>query len=206
MRRPVLTVDFEACNGQGTWMSYCCAVAHYPERIILCEVRATVKRPAQSYDDVRRDFWFNKHRAAYDALQAYVSEVKSAELQLVQFVQRAHQDHPFLQVVSDNPAFDLHLLNDMLMRHGYPTSNFRMNGKWCAPICTRSFIKCYRLLQGGAELPPAPVSQSAFSVDAVVGIPHTPWFDVRKILSDYFNCCDAIAAARKAVPHKLQNS
>lgn len=192
-QRYFLCVDFEACDAKGAWIAVAAGIFSYPSRCVVDMFMRAVRRPTYEYDQKRRVFWFVEHRAAHDWLMEIAlapEEIPTVERELAKFVREAHRRFPGLEVLSDNPAYDLRMLDNIMQRHDQPPVTERHDGSWARPTCTISFAHAAQMLLGRDWSAPTGTPRAE--------PPHTPWRDVQDIVDAHFRVLDRIAAKRSS--------
>lgn len=205
----VLVVDFEAYRvDDRSWMAFAAAICAYPKGFIMESITRILKIPIEQYDEPRKQFWTGQAKESHEYLIAHGSDPSCAEqyeLELVKFVRDAHRKYPTLQIISDNPSFDICLLDNILLKHKQPASCYRANGTWTHTICTYSFQVAlqdayhtknlhmvHRRFYGYNRL----VLRQVDNISADESIAHTPYHDIMRVASNYFIALDLSRRSR----------
>jgi len=199
---PAMVVDFEASDQHGRYIMSCAvAVFEFPSGKCLrsLEVRRTYER--FHFDSRTKAFWDGNSKALAYMLSAVPDPMFSAKL--ATFVDQAHRDFPNVQILSDNPAFDISLINTILQSQMQARVEFRYTHANGTPVEDRSMGRFTKVIDSSTyrkavgmyvELddPPAPkFPQELLDAGACA---HTPLYDCYVIANNYF---DAIRQARK---------
>lgn len=207
-----LCVDFESCDGNGTWIAGAAGVfqegSHGTPSRLVEAAEFYMHRPLSQYDDKRRQFWLEMNASAH----AYIEHraggdhtddvVQAKERAFCVFLRSAHDRYPSLKVVSDNPQFDLSVCNTMLRKHGFADVNVRSNGAWLHPICTFSYALAAQQLTPHDWWRPAAKSHCALFQRAQSYPSHTPLHDICMIMSNYFYA--RLVVETRAAAHRQQ--
>jgi hypothetical protein len=188
-----ITVDFECVNQHGGWCAFGILVARYPCGEVLHSSEVFCHRSSTEYDLETTKFW-KQHTDAFQYIkEGWVpqrSEVESEKL-LIKHVQGVFLDYGDAYFVSDNPQFDIRLLDNILQKHGHPTVAKRIEGRYLPTLCTRSFkLGVFALNHRSNTHKP---KMGARSVDAKLGPFHTPIADCMRIISQHFALKDLIS-------------
>ena len=198
MTTTVLAVDFEACDSAGTWIAFAAGVFSYPDGTAVERLVRIVKRPMEVYDYQRKAFWLNRHPKAHEWLQERAQAIETAEAaetELAQFVREAHRRYPQLQVISDNPTFDLRLLDNILCSRGLPPCSIRADMSWTHAICTYSHAISAQQWIGTRNLDAMHRSMFGGTSNRTVSDKdplHTPWKDLITMVNNYFMVQDIL--------------
>ena len=137
-----VSIDCEKLNSD-CWWALAMLVVEYQTGVILgyidcyasCETDTIVRHPG------REDFW-NRHKMAlaYNHAKSEGHDRKEEECLLVDFVARLRASFPDFYLVSDNPVFDVGVLNMILSAHNVPPVGYRnKSNPFRQSICTWSF-------------------------------------------------------------------
>lgn len=194
----VFTVDFEACDGYGLWIAYAAGVFSYPSGRCIESLVRYIKRPLSAYDDARKEFWLVNHKTAHDWICTHgedISHEEKYERELVQFIREAHRRYPHMRVISDNPSYDLRILDNLCQKYKAPPCTQRHDGKWHHPICTYTYALVVQLWLGTRNtdllynMSAAKHQRTTRQSDSCEP-PHTPWTDVQQLVYKYFRILD----------------
>lgn len=202
MTLTILTLDFETSDQHGRYlMAFAAAVFEYPSG--KCVRSLEVRRVCDmfQYDTRTKAFW-NDNTEALVYMMSVVPDVMFAS-KLASFVDQVHRDFPNVQIVSDNPAFDISLVNMILqvqlqarIEFRYATHNGtqvpdRSMGRFTKVIDTSTYRKTVGMFVTLEEAPSPTFPQELLNAGAC---PHTPLYDCHVIANDYF---DTIRQARR---------
>lgn len=211
--RVYLCIDFEAINQQGDWWAYGCMLAHYHNGAILESIESYCDRSPEEFDAATREFW-DTHPEARDRIKqkAVGLDRETEEKRLCDFIQSVFSQQSSVHVVTDNPQFDLRLLDNLLVKHGFPVIAMRA-GCYVHSVCSVSYR--HGALSGiGKETwdrVSGLVKDSAYyrPVARYQGLHHCPLFDCARILASHFNTMDIIYLYRQnppSVSHKWKSN
>lgn len=196
----VVTVDFETISPTETWFAYCVMLSKYPEGTILqCELGAY--RPFG--ENPPNKFW-RKNQTSYQYILKHMvncdngkKNIDDHEKNLCQTINTILQKYPHCTIISDNPSFDIKILDNLLLKHGFNVSSNRGHDIYYQCVCTWSFrisvctllrisnLKLYSFVKQY-------VNNITREVDGNLGPKHTPKADCARILSQYFQLLDII--------------
>ena len=182
MNQLFVTLDFECFEPQ-EWQSMAIMVSRGPH--VVDVLRASCDRAEPTHTQTRA-FW-SRHPKAF---QHNLGEGKgrdrvSEEQRICQYVTSLRARYPRFYLLSDNPEFDIALLNSILRRASLPPISSRSDGLYLQTICTWSSRLVLRMLG-------VPVPRENRVAPAATRLAHTPEFDCRRILNDYLCTLDAI--------------
>lgn len=183
-------VDFKCANRKGAWLCYCIMVSEYPTGTILYSTVGYCHRHAGVYDESTMAFW-NKHRRSYDLIVSeYADNVQDAELLLCQYIGHIVREFPNARVISDNPQYDIRILDNVLTSHGWEPVSCR-GGSYSQCVCTVSFERA--VLAMYKHTPPT-TGTLKYNRDLYrdFGPRHTPKADCARILARHFDMLDII--------------
>src|SRR6185369_12374688 len=139
-QRKYVVVDIEAIDTD-IWLSMAFVVALYPDGTIVAMEEFFVDRSDHviQYEPIKR-FWENNSSAlAYNMSRGIgVSEV-AAETQICRYVNELRRSDPHFFLVSDNPSFDVRILDGILINHGHLALSQRTPDMYAQTLCTWSF-------------------------------------------------------------------
>jgi hypothetical protein len=166
------TVDFEASDAKGSWFAYGVAVTTFPSAEVLF-LRSGV-RARQHVDKVTSEFWdLNPDASAY--FEARSLEAPATELDICAAVDEIFRSFPGVIFVSDNPCFDIFILDSILRSNNKPPVSL-YSGIYIKPVCTSSFEAAVRLTRG---------KSFRKQNKCYFGPPHTPAADCVSILMSH---------------------
>lgn len=188
-----MTVDFEAVNKKGTWFAYAIMVAEYPSGKLIDIKYSGCERDNKDYDEITHMFW-NKHQKAHEQLintgKGKIAEIE--ELLLCEYISEIVKKYPKIYVISDNPQYDIRLLDNMLQLYNFPPISVRGNKMYFQCICTWSFKMGIIALFGKNTIIDDMDTTTDRQVDAYFGPRHTPKADCARIISQHFKVMDII--------------
>lgn len=196
------TVDFEAINTIGEWWACGVVLAEYPSRKVLFAKTYVCRRPLQKFDPVTLKFW-NENPSAFHFLRDYpqATSVQDAENNLCKDFRELVKKFPKFFFVSDNPQFDVALLDQILLRGSLPTVAHRCPPKYLHTTCTRSFHQAMRIMNRGVcYLKPRGASELLRLTRACK---HTPLCDAATILLHHFEVLEAASSYRPNFPNTI---
>ncbi len=184
-----MSIDFETINQTGDWWAYGCMVANYPAGEILLSMESYCQRNEEDFDAPTLSFWKN-NEVAFHRLQqlSLACEEEREEMKLCQFIQKVLNAYPEVQVLSDNPQFDLRLLDNILLKHNFPVIGLRRQS-YQPSICTLSYKNGVKSILGRKRFDDIQCLTTR-SVNQFSGVPHCPLFDCAVIISNHFNVVD----------------
>jgi len=190
------SVDFEAVNAKGDWWACGIVVAEYPSRRVLFSETYTCPRSRGEFDPVTLNFW-QEHPNAFRFLRHLETKtsVVDAEILFCSELMRLIHRFPKFFLLSDNPQFDIALLDQILLRGKLPKIAQRCPDKYLHTTCTRSFQQAVRLMR--SDHTAAPLShldlearQKSALHELARGTKHTPVCDAANILLSHFQILD----------------
>ena len=199
----VLTIDFEAYRfDDDSWLAFSVGICTYPMGCILDSLTRILKIPLDMFDQPRKHFWQIMHPESYAYLQRQGEDAANREVyekELVQFVRDAHRKYENLSIISDNPTFDVTLLDTILTKHGAPKSCFRHDSTWTHIVDTRTYQDAIQDCFQTKNL--TAIHRKAFGRNRLIvrqvdniphehAIVHTPFYDCMKVASSYFIALD----------------
>lgn len=191
-----MTIDFESVNQNGKWFAYAIMIASYPSGEILDTKESICHRSVEDYDDVTRDFW-EKHPEAYEQLMWKSSNntPEQQEIELCKYVSNILLKYPHIYIISDNPQYDIRLLDNILERHSFSPVALRSNNLYLQCICTWSFKMGVISILGKPHkhfFTKKPNISKNRRVDDYFGPKHMPIADCAYILSQHFGVMDIV--------------
>lgn len=146
------------------------------------------ERQVDEYDQYTLNFW-NQNPKVHAMLQQEGSGncVAEEEKKLCDFISHAFIEYPNVITVSDNPHFDMAIMNNILQKYQCPPIALR-SGRYFRPLCTWSFAQAFRATKHVIDNN----SNTGRDVDKKVVIRHHPFWDCCWILSQHFKMLDAM--------------
>lgn len=182
-----VVVDFE-CLQPYVWQSL---------GIIVVQNHACIQTLELSCDrgdtvhDKTRVFWTTHADAfTYNVNNGKGHDVDTQERRICEFVAALKRDMPCFRLLSDTPAYDIALLDDILRRHGHEPMCDRGNGRYFQAICTWSSRKVLRLM--GVNI----VETCTWLTVPTHTLPHTPVYDCIDIYNQYMNVLETMYTQR----------
>lgn len=170
-----VSIDFE-CFNPNVWQSM--AIVVYDKYGIKESFTSHCEREVPSTKKTGM-FW-DKHRDAFDhnLITGKGRNVKDEEFRICTFIRRMKRVYTRCYLVSDNPEFDIGLLNDILIRNGQTIISHRRHNLYLQTICTWTSKLVLKMLG---------IRQQKLDIIEYCGqgIPHTPLHDCKRILNDY---------------------
>ena len=202
-QRFVLSVDFEAYRFEdNSWFGFSAAICGYPMGCIVDSITRILKVPVEFYDEPRKHFWLTLHPKSHEYMYTHGEDMqkrKHFEMELVKFVRDAHRKYTALTVISDNPSFDIRLLDMLLAEYKAPASCYRADGTWHHVVdtasyqmalqdCfhTKSLLSIHRKWFTRNRL----IVRQVDNVQPEHAILHTPLYDCLQVASAYFIALD----------------
>ena len=203
-----IAVDFEAIDVD-TWWTFGSVVTRFPEGNMLETFQTGCDRSSHvSSDSATSTFW-TKHPDAFDAnvKLAGKKSVEEAEQSIVEYIQSIKARFNDFFLISDSPAFDVRILDNMLQRHNQPVMSMRKGGEYMQALCTWSYRLAIMQLIGfrSADLPrlhaalgrlPRPVDAVCSDANSGLLLRHTPLYDACMFTAQYFKVKDVVASRR----------
>lgn len=200
--RIFVSLDFEAFTSR-TWWNVTFVIAEYPSGRILEHYLFACHRGVLSdiaEHEHTKAFWTrfpDAFQANYRAGQGHEPHV--VEERICVFVDQLKQRIPSFFLVSDAPAFDIRLLDDILLRHNRPPISQRNDGTYRQTFDTWSYSIA---LSHVFNCPTSKLYQRSVAgnrpVDRVAGLRHTSAYDAVHGLSKFFRLLDLAHGDRKA--------
>ena len=134
-------LDVDDFDGPHKWMAICFLHARYPSREILHVQEFYVDRTRDIISNgEKREFW-SRHSDAlkYNLERGAGIPEAMAETNLCQYVNDLRTQTPHFFLVSDNPGFDVAVVDHILAKHGHPPLCQRPNGRYLQTLCAWSF-------------------------------------------------------------------
>lgn len=178
-----MTVDVELTGGS-EWAAIGMLVVQYPSGKIIGQFETACDPLDQQMSAPRKKFW-ERHPEARDHISSLSSGKlrQTEERRVFAFVSKWIRLYPSLFLVSDNPSFDVHILQSIL-RRVRPTFDItvRKHGQYYQPVCIWSMKIALQMI--GAY---TPTKHEYIQSDTIVHIVHTPLYDCMCILNRYFD-------------------
>lgn len=200
MTKHFLTIDFESVTQTSKWFAYALMLVEYPSgKIVQCK-EGGCKRVLSEYDVESKIFW-NKHKNAHDYLlkkhENVSDDIEIEEFNLCSCIRQIIQDFPNVYIVSDNPQYDIRLLDNMLEKYNFPPISVRGPDIYYQCICTWSFqLATLALLDLKREDINNYLHNNKLlkqrQIDSYFGLRHTPTADCARILNEHFQLMDIV--------------
>lgn len=195
MERVYLAIDFESIDTHGTWLSYAMVVAEYPSGKVLEERVSGCKRKLANYHPKTKIFWLKNEDAHGHILTQYGHlDPISEETLLCQFLQSICMKYQDLHVVSDNPQFDIRILDNILRKNKKEPISSRSNS-YFPTTCAWSYKQAVMSVLGRSAFKRTKKGGNR-EVDQNILLRHCPLSDCMRILSNHFHVLDVIESAR----------
>ena len=198
-------VDFE-CTEPNQWQSV--GIVLYERRgtcgRIVRKLHVACDRGDTVSSSTSRVFW-SRNKAAFDynVRMGKGRSIEAAETDICAFVVDLKRAFPHFYLLSDNPEYDVALLNSILTRHDLSVMSHRSETIYHQAICTWSSRRTLGLL-GLKHQTTDMVGLCRYHERGMLA--HTPLFDCMKILNDYLCTIDSIAqhTVPRRCPHDEQ--
>jgi hypothetical protein len=201
--RVYLVVDFETVSRHGDWLCFAAMVVSYPGGNIIEAITIGCERTDDEYDASTLAFW-TRNQIAKDFIAKNIKmETKEdAESKVISFINGTLQKFPAAFVISDNPEFDICILNRILRSHGHDPISDRKHGqnKYYHSICTWSYqlavcswlgVTAHQLETGHAA-----TANHRRRIDDYFGPRHTPLADCARIIASHFHLIDIMVGGK----------
>ena len=177
MIKQYLVIDFE-CMQPNEWQSV--GIVLYEQDTICRQFHTACERTYDTMTVSTREFW-NKNSKACDYNLDFGKGKDSAteEVAICNFIMEVKRDYPNFYLISDAPEYDIGLINNILVRHGYQIMSHRSSKIYFQTICTWSSKKTLDMM--GILIQ----SEDLVGISDSGLLPHTPIFDCMRILNDY---------------------
>jgi hypothetical protein len=183
-------IDFE-CFQPHTWQSLGILVitgGEYSHSLEVSCDRSDQRVPAHT-----RRFW-NKYDEAYNYNYNNGKEHNwyDQEVVICDFIRELKKDTPNFYLLSDSPAYDVSLLDDILLRNDHTPVSQRTPYMYRQSICTWSSKRMLEMLR-------ISIDHSAVYLTNLPGhsIRHTPIADCMHIYNNYMRTLQAVDAGRQ---------
>ena len=201
MTRIVLGVDIEVFQNAPKWSTIGMIIAKWPCGSIIDTFETGCMRGSNTLATDKVAFW-GKHTAAYEYNNnlCKTKKVYEEEERISTFLSKWLKQYPSLYIVSDNPAFDIAMLQTIYQNHAIrqkispvPSIMIR-NHIYYQPICTWSMKRTIQLITGiNAKYMKKYTERDIYKMSHdLSGIIHTPLFDTSKIIDEYLTLLDFI--------------
>jgi hypothetical protein len=188
-----LVIDFE-CFQPNLWQSVGILLYDADNHCLVREFHTACERGGTKMSTATRDFW-RQHPCAFlwNCSAGKTKLARSEEIRICAFIEQAKADYPNFFLISDNPEYDVGMLNNILERNGHALMSRRNSRTYFQSICTWSSKRILDLLgipiweQDLLQLPPMPVDTD---------LAHTPLYDCRRVLNTYLCLLSTIAMVR----------
>ena len=170
-----VSIDFE-CFNPNIWQSM--GVVIYDKSGIKETFSSHCEREPP-YTKETRSFWKKHHDAyVYNHTLGKGRDVRDEEKRICLFIQQIKRKYTRCYMLSDNPEFDISLLNDILTRNGYTIISHRSSKVYLQTICTWTSRLILKML-GVRQLKMDIIKYDGHDIH------HTPIHDCKRILNDY---------------------
>jgi hypothetical protein len=188
--RTCLTVDVEVFGVH--WTAIGLIVAEYPSGKVLDFMETACSRHEERVSTPKKRFWSRNRRAKLHIQRlGCARSVEAEEQKVCDFVWRWLEARPTLFLISDNPIFDIKILQDITMRQRPCRDILIRNGNYFQPVCTWSMKLAVQMIKADARNTSSKPYDSRVWVPHC-GIPHTPLYDCVHIMNMYFGILDEI--------------
>mmetsp|Transcript_20776 Transcript_20776/g.29273 ORF Transcript_20776/g.29273 Transcript_20776/m.29273 type:complete len:238 (+) Transcript_20776:300-1013(+) len=141
------------------WDTLSVAAVLMPENTLLGQIQVGNPESRETLAGVGKcippnptsDFW-KAYPVAYqfncDLIRESVrrfSTSKHVEEHICKFVESLRELYPRFWLISDNPSFDIRIIDNILHRHGNASINFRSASVFLQPICSWSFKRALQM-------------------------------------------------------------
>jgi hypothetical protein len=199
LRQVYISVDFEAID-ENVWWSFGLIVSNYPLGNVIQKFQVGCDRSTHICENKEINEFWKKHPAAYEAnrLIGGKNTQKEAEWAIVHFIREIKKKYNFF-LISDNPAFDVKILDDILARNGEKAICFRKGDylqcldTWTFRLATMQILglKSSDLNRVHANLNRPLREMDFICQDDQTEFPrHTPVFDACQLALQYFKVKD----------------
>lgn len=191
-----VAIDFEAVNKKGLWWACGIVVCETPSQKVLFSHMHVCKREKEDFDDTTMKFWKN-HPGAFNLLKNFPRTRPPAvcEAQICTQLTTLFATYPKVFFLSDNPQFDIAILDSMLQRHDLPTIAHRCENMYMHTICTRSFFIGAKMARRGHVSRMYYPQGSELQRLLVSGFDHTPIKDAARIISQHLAVLKSLSMA-----------
>lgn len=202
MSKIFVSIDFES-HRPGDWVGFGCVIVTYPEGDVLDSLEVICDRSKEPWKAETLGFW-HKHPTALDYLLKRGSGMDPlvAENQIVEYILYIKSTFPGFYLISDNPSFDVGMLNNILLRHGHSVVADRVNGLYHQTICTWSTRLAYTMMSGVGtkhldDHYAKKLGNVHRNVHSLIHIRHTPVSDCAYIIYNHFKVLDLMGLRKK---------
>lgn len=184
MMRHYLVIDFE-CMQPHQWQSvgvilYRMDTSGYGT--LVRKFHTACNRNVEKMHGATKKFWKrNKLAFAYNINIGAMRDPCVEEKRLCRFIEDVKKDFPRFFLISDNPSYDIGMMNALLLRHGFETMSNRAPGIYLQPICVWTFKRTLACL--GMRTSMTDKVEIKKKTDIIVA--HTPIYDCLCILNEY---------------------
>jgi hypothetical protein len=185
-----LTVDFE-CFQPNQWQSVGMILYDSSSGTIVHQLHAACARGLPTQDTL--EFW-RRHPAAFLFNQQAGRDtcLVTEEQRICDFVRMVKTDYPNFYLVTDNPEYDVGLLNSLLIRHDQSVMSRRGPTTYFQSICTWSSKKTLAMLG-------VPIVKRTVPGLSGPGVAHTPLYDCTQVLQSYLCTLQTITQLRRGL-------
>jgi hypothetical protein len=196
----IMCVDIEIFQHQPKWSTIGILIVKWPCGSILDSFETGCARGTNSLSRETKLFW-DKYPSAYkyNIELCKNKKVYEEEKNISHFVSTWLKKHPNIYIISDNPTFDISMLQNIYQNNAIredqkdplPSIMIR-NGNYYQPICTWSVKRTLQLMfnVNFKYIPRALYREVSQMANDPLHILHTPLYDCSKIVSEYFLMLD----------------
>lgn len=194
----IVAVDFESVS-RNSWWRASVVVVSYPQAKILGTYDAVCQRYLEEFDETHIKFWaLHPEAYRYNSIAAAGRQLEE-EAGLCRFVRDMLDRYPGADIVSDNPQYDIFILEQMMLNHGWPSTGLRRTGIYRPYVC----VSTSRSILNSLAISVVPRSELA---EVFYGPRHTPYADAMATVSDYFAIMDAIYVIKSSAGTCVRSS
>ncbi len=217
-----VVVDIETID-INVWFSMAFVISRYPSGTIVAMEEMFVDRSGYSIQNQNvRDFWLLHEDAFQHNLHRGIGVSEyAAETHVCNYINELRRKTPHFFLISDNPSFDVRILDSILIKHGHAALSDRGPDLYAQVLDTWSYrlalarvfnTKSPKLFQHPFVANLLADSQISRAVERAVTVKrkqpslrHTPQHDCCQILTCFFKCLDIAHALSHVVQTALSN-
>ena len=191
MSKLFMTIDFESI-ADNKWIAASFMIAEYPSGQIIETNEFGCYRHISEYSDKSIIFWHKNPKAwKYIKDKFAHHDRKIEEINMCLKINQILDTYPNIHLISDNPQFDIKMMDNILSEHGYEFTSSRKYNSYRQCLCTWSFQRAIAIQHGmTVHQLSRRYSQIQLSnelqIHTYYGHPHTPIYDCSKILINHF--------------------
>ena len=152
-----LSVDFERLHPKSfSWDTFALVLVRISDMHVVSFMQVGNPESDIDIDDIENNndipFWHDKKEALlFNILliktsKKNYSSLNEVEKKIVWLVRWIKENYKSFWTISDNPSFDIRLLDNILSKHNEPSISIRSDGSFFQPICTWSFKRSLSLV------------------------------------------------------------